>query len=72
MNLLYAKIVEVFEQDGMRCGRVRVGGALKIITLELLADADSGDEVLVCDGIAIGKVRDPVEPFPDYVPRNPR
>ncbi len=62
MNLLYGKIVEIFEDDGMRRGKVRVRGALKIVTLDLLADADNGDEVLLCDGVAIGKVRDPSEP----------
>ena len=57
MNLIYAEIVELFEEDGLRRGRVRIGGATKIVTLDLLADADIGDEVLVCDGIAIAKVR---------------
>ena len=72
MNLIYGTVVEVFQQDGLRWGRVRVGGAFKIVTLDLLADADSGDEVLLCDGIAIGKVCDAVEPLEDYVSRNPR
>jgi hypothetical protein len=34
----------------------------------LVADADIGDEVLFCDGIAIGKVRD----SQNYVSGNPR
>lgn len=71
MNLLYGKVVDVFDEDGLRRGKVRVGGAFKIVTLDLLADADSGDEVLLCDGIAIGKVRDAVHPL-DYVSRNSR
>lgn len=70
MNLVYGKVIETFEQDGLRCGKVRVGGASKIVTLDLIPDADSGDEVLLCDGIAIGKLRDSVEP--DYVSRDPR
>jgi hydrogenase maturation factor len=56
MNLLYANIVEVFSQDGMRMARVRVAGAVKKIPLELLTDVQTGDRVLVCDGVAIGKV----------------
>ena len=72
MNLIYGKVVEIFQQDGLRFGKVRVGGASKIVTLDLLADADRGDEVLLCDGMAIGKVRDAVEPLEDYVSRNPR
>ncbi len=56
MNLLYADIVEVFSQDGMRIAKIRVAGASKNIPLELLTDVQSGDRVLVCDGVAIGKV----------------
>ena len=58
MNLIYGELVDVFQEEGLRRGKVRVGGALKIVTLDLLADADKGDEVLLCDGMAIGKVRD--------------
>jgi len=72
MNLIYGKIVDVFQEDGLRRGRVRVGGASKIVTLDLLADADIGDEVLLCDGIAIGKVREADEPLEKYVSRNSR
>ena len=62
MTLIYAKVIEVFQEDGLRRGKVRVGGAYKIITLDLLAAVDSGDEVLLCDGVAIGKVDDAVKP----------
>ena len=64
MNLVYGEIVDVFREEGLLRGKVRVGGAIKIVTLDLLADADKGDEVLLCDGVAIGKVRNAVEsPF---------
>lgn len=73
MNLIYGTVVDVFQQEGLRCGKVRVGGAFKIVTLDLLADADTGDEVLLCDGTAIGKVRDAAAaPLEDYVSRNSR
>jgi len=72
MNLVYGKVVDVFQQDGLRRGKVRVCGAFKIVTLDLLTDADTGDEVLLCDGVAIGKVRDAAGPLEDYVSRNPR
>ena len=49
MNLLYGGIVEVFSEDGMRMGKVRVAGATKNIPLELLTDARPGDRVLLCD-----------------------
>ena len=63
MNLLCGEIVEVLTEDGMRFGKIRVGGALKKISLELLAEPQIGDRVLVCDGIAICK-EEPVEPPP--------
>lgn len=56
MNLVYGEIAEVFLQDGMRIGKVRVSGAIKNVPLELLTDIQPGDRVLVCDGVAIGKV----------------
>ncbi len=57
MNLVYGEIGEVFVEDGMRMGRIRVGGAIKKVSLELLTDAERGDTVLLADGVAIGKVR---------------
>ncbi len=56
MNLVYGEVVEVFSEDGMKVGKVRVGGALKKIPLELLTDVARGDRVLICDGVAISKV----------------
>jgi hydrogenase maturation factor len=53
MNLLYGRIVELSYEDGMRVGRIQVGGAIKKVSLELLAEPRIGDSVLVCDGIAI-------------------
>jgi len=61
MNLLYGHIVEIASEDGMRVGRIRVAGAFKKISLELLGEAQIGDRVLVCDGIAISQDQ-PVEP----------
>jgi hydrogenase maturation factor len=56
MNLHYAHVIEVVAGEGMREGRVRVGGAIKRVSLELLPDARSGDRVLLCDGVAISRV----------------
>ncbi len=72
MNLIHGKVVEVYQQDGRWCGKVRVDGACKTVPLDLLAEADNGDVVLPCDGVAIGKVRDAVEPFETDVPRDTR
>ena len=58
MNLLYGNIVEVFPgpESDSRLGKIRVGGANKIISLDLLTDPRPGDKVLVCEGVALGKV----------------
>ena len=56
MNLLYGEVVEVIREDGMRMGKIRVGGAIKRVALELIEDAAPGDCVLLCDGVAISKV----------------
>jgi hydrogenase maturation factor len=55
MNLLYGRIIELSYEDGMRVGRIQVCGAIKKVSLELLAEARIGDRVLVCDRIAIGR-----------------
>ena len=59
MNLLYAEVIDIFDRDKIRMARIRAKGALKDIPL--LADAGRGDTVLVCDGVAIGKVAHPIE-----------
>lgn len=56
MNLVYGEIVEILVEDGMRMGRIRVGGAIKKVPLALLTNADCGDTVLLADGVAISKV----------------
>ncbi|MBV8097732.1 MAG: HypC/HybG/HupF family hydrogenase formation chaperone [Verrucomicrobia bacterium] len=63
MNLLYGQIVEIASEDGMRVGKIRIAGAFKKVSLELLGEAQIGDRVLVCDGIALSK-DEPVEPPP--------
>jgi hydrogenase maturation factor len=56
MNLMYGVIVDVFPGQEPRLGKVRVGKAVRTVSLDLLADAAPGDKILVCDGVAIGKV----------------
>ncbi len=60
MNLLYGRLVEVGEEDGIRVGKVQVGGARKKVPLELLTDPKCGDTLLICDGVAISKLDDHV------------
>lgn len=66
MNLVYGEIVDVFEENGLRMGRMRVGGAIKAIPLDLVCDAHAGDVVLVCDGVAINKVKETRDHVPGH------
>ncbi|MGH7939014.1 MAG: HypC/HybG/HupF family hydrogenase formation chaperone [Bryobacteraceae bacterium] len=61
MNLLYGKLLEITSEEGVRFGKVLVGGAKKKVPLELLTDAACGDNLLICDGVAISKVTQPEE-----------
>ena len=58
MNLVYAKIVDVEVEDGMRFGNVTVSGAMKKVPLDLIQDVMKGDKILLCDGVAIAKTND--------------
>jgi hydrogenase maturation factor len=58
MNLVYAEIVDVEVEDGMLFGKIRVSGAMKKVRLDLVQDVTKGNEVLLCDGIAIAKTND--------------
>ena len=72
MNLIYAEIVQVLSGTETRSGKIRVGGAAKIISLDLLTDPLPGATVLVCDGVAIGKVEEPAKKETGYVSGHPR
>jgi hydrogenase maturation factor len=61
VNLFYGEIVDLRLEDGITIGSVRVSGALKKVPLDLLTNVQVGDEVLLCDGIAISKVQDTEE-----------
>jgi len=67
MNLIYGEIVDVFPGEEPHLGKVRVGGALRIISLDLLTAPAPGDKVLICDGAAIGKVDRPISKEAAYV-----
>jgi hydrogenase maturation factor len=43
MNLLYGEIVEMFSEDEMFAGKIRVGGAIKKVSLDLLVEPEIGD-----------------------------
>ena len=56
MNLVYGEIVELCPEDTLLMGKVRVGEALKKVSLDLLTDPAPGDTVLLCEGVALSKV----------------
>jgi hydrogenase maturation factor len=62
MNLMYADLREVFSKEGMRMGKICIGGALKNVPLDLIADAQRGDRLLVCEGVAIARVEPSTNP----------
>ena len=48
-------------QSGMRIGKIRIGGAMKEVYLDLLTNVRNGDKILVCDGVALSKVEGCIE-----------
>lgn len=58
MNLVYGSIIEIESDNGSRIGKVRVSGAVKKVPLDLIGNAEPGDQVLLCDNVAIAKVKD--------------
>lgn len=72
MNLIYGEVVDIFSEDGIRMGRVRVGRAVKKVPLDLLTDVECGDRVLLCDGVAISRVVDTAQPEDKHVSRDSR
>jgi hydrogenase expression/formation protein HypC len=50
------KVIETFEQGGMRMGKVQFGGITREVCLEYVPDVRVGEYVLVHVGFAISKV----------------
>jgi hydrogenase maturation factor len=72
MNLVYGEIVDLFIEDGMQMGNVRVTGVVKKVALGLVTWPRCGDRVLLCDGVAIGKVAVDAVGKENNVPRDSR
>lgn len=72
MNLIYADIVDVSNEPEGKMARVRVGGAISKVTVELLSDVQSGDRVLICDNVAIAKSNPRFTTSEHYVSGNSR
>jgi hydrogenase maturation factor len=58
MNLVYAEVVDVDTENGMRFGNVSISGAIKRVPLDLVQNVNKGETVLLCDGVAIAKTCD--------------
>ena len=67
MNLVYGEIVGVSLEGEMRVGKIWVGGALKNVFLDLVAAAEIGDSILLCDGVAIATVEKKTKTEKNYV-----
>jgi len=72
VNLLYGEVVDVCPGPEPRLGKIRIGRALRTISLDLLTDPVPGDKVLVCDGVAISKVEGPIPKEAGHVSRHSR
>lgn len=66
MNLLYGEVVDIFDENNLRMGRIRVGGALTTVALELVPDAVAGDVVMICDGVAVSRVKEATDNVSGY------
>jgi len=64
MNLIYGEVVGLTEHDAMKMARIKIGGAIKEVSIGLLTGVRIGDRVLLCDGVAIARVD---EQTSDYV-----
>lgn len=50
------QVVEIFEKDGTRMGKVNFGGVVKEVCLAYLPDVSRGDYTIVHVGFAISKI----------------
>jgi len=55
-NLIYGEVVSLNERDPMKMARIKIGGAIKEVSIGLLTGVRIGDRVLLCDGVAIARV----------------
>jgi hydrogenase maturation factor len=69
MNLIYGEVVALNERDPMKMARIKIGGAIKEVSIGLLTGVRIGDRVLLCDGVAIARVD---EQTSDHVSRDSR
>ena len=71
-NLIYGEVVSLNERDPMKMARIKIAGAIKEVSIGLLTGVRIGDRVLLCDGVAIGKVTDAAAANENHVSRDSR
>ncbi|HXG00702.1 MAG TPA: HypC/HybG/HupF family hydrogenase formation chaperone [Bacteroidota bacterium] len=59
MNLVSARLVEIFVEGGIKKGKVQVGGAYTNVALTFVDSARVGDMLLIDAGVAIGILSEP-------------
>ncbi len=57
MHFTTGELLEIFEENELRMGRVRVGGAVERVALTLVPEARVGDQLLTHAGVALARVR---------------
>lgn len=57
MHFVTGEVVEIYEENGLQMGKVRLGGALTRVALHLLPDVQVGDVVLTHVGVALSKIQ---------------
>ncbi len=66
MHTFIGEIAEIFQENGERKAKIKVGKALVKASIELLPEAKVGDKILLCAGVALGKI----SPEEENVPRS--
>ncbi len=64
MHAFIGEVVEILQEEGERRARVRVGGALVKVNVELLPEVKEGDKIILCAGVALGKLSPEEEDVP--------
>jgi hydrogenase maturation factor len=72
MKLVYGEVVDLLNENDMKVARVRIAGAFRKVPVHLISDVQCGDRILLCDGVAIGKVYAETRVGEDHVPRDSR
>jgi|YelNatPaOPRAMG01_1025707.scaffolds.fasta_scaffold04531_1 hydrogenase maturation factor len=64
MHTFIGEIAEIFQENGERKAKIKVGKAFVKANIELLPEAKVGDKIILCAGIALGKVNTEEENVP--------